>query len=488
MADPAGIGIIRAAFSTADQAKLANVPADTNTELANLAAADVSTATKTVLESGVKTVGTITMPTQANTTNGDVATIGGQDFTAWKSGGAPAAPYVDIRTLGTAQEVAAALVAVINATSACTVTAGTPTAGTFAWTAKSFGAGGNVVPSGTWLGRTGASAAITTLGQGPMNAMAPATRGVDGTVPVAQLPTADLPVSTAAQTALDLKLTGNVNNLLLGGAAASAQATLAILGTKTLAVPAAGSAWNALDFQASTLTLAAGGVAPSSLSLVYIAAPTITAPAPGYVIHTAATVTIAGPPVAAGGATITHALALHVLSGASSFEGHLYAGRTFGNGRITAVQSPGGLGATLGVYTGPPIKAGLSRDNTDATTFAYYNGTTGDTVLDAVFAGAKLQFDIAGVLGAALDNARNFVIGATAAGATAAKCLALSNSATAPTGSADLCHLYCADNGAGHATLAIFSEEVVAAVGVKTVTEVYPMFINGVLKYVALAA
>ena len=79
-------------------------------------------------------------------------------------------------------------------------------------------------------------------------------------------------------------------------------------------------------------------------------------------------------------------------------------------------------------------------------------------------------------------------MGACAAGATAAKCLALSNSATAPTTSVDLCHLYCADNGAGHATLAIYQEEVVAAVGIKLVTEVLPVLINGVLKYIALAA
>jgi len=161
---------------------------------------------------------------------------------------------------------------------------------------------------------------------------------------------ADLPVSTAAQTALDGKVDENAaiaagtipvsydvkglvtgghaslawdatnNNLLLGGAAASAQATLAILGTKTIAVPAAGSAWNTFDFQASTLTLAAGGVAPSELAAVRFAAPTITQTAgAAYTVPAAATVIIDGPPVAGvgGGATptLTSAAALIVKAG-----------------------------------------------------------------------------------------------------------------------------------------------------------------------------
>jgi len=161
---------------------------------------------------------------------------------------------------------------------------------------------------------------------------------------------ADLPVSTAAQTALDGKVDENAaiaagtipvsydvkglvtgghaslawdatnNNLLLGGAAASAQATLAILGTKTIAVPAAGSAWNALDFQASTLTLAAGGAAPNELAAVRFAAPVITAGAgSAYVVPVAATMIIDGPPVAGAGGgatpTLTSPLSLFIKTG-----------------------------------------------------------------------------------------------------------------------------------------------------------------------------
>jgi hypothetical protein len=82
----------------------------------------------------------------------------------------------------------------------------------------------------------------------------------------------------------------------------------------------------------------------------------------------------------------------------------------------------------------------------------------------------------------------NVLIGATAAGASAAATLVLSNSATAPSASADLCHLYCADNGAGHATLAIWCEEdVVAAVGAAS-TEKLPILFKGVVKNIMLCA
>ena len=150
----------------ADTIPASNVPNGISTaQAAKLAA--VTQAQADLVGLGAKATGTITMPTQANTTNGDVVTAGGQNFTAWKSGSAPAAPYVDIQALGTAQELAVALAAVVNATTACTVTAGTPVSGVIPWTAKSYGAAGNVVPSGTWLGRTGASASSASTGLPP---------------------------------------------------------------------------------------------------------------------------------------------------------------------------------------------------------------------------------------------------------------------------------------------------------------------------------
>lgn len=92
---------------------------------------------------------------------------------------------------------------------------------------------------------------------------------------------------------------------------------------RTLTVPVAGSTWNGLYVQASTLTLAAGGTAPSALSLCYIDAPTISG---AYVIPVASTLTIAGPPIAAGGATITNPLALNVLSGSTFLAAPVFVG------------------------------------------------------------------------------------------------------------------------------------------------------------------
>lgn len=81
-------------------------------------------------------------------------------------------------------------------------------------------------------------------------------------------------------------------------------------------------------------------------------------------------------------------------------------------------------------------------------------------------------------LGYSFDN--NLIIGATAAGATAVSTLVLSNSATAPTTSVDKVHLFSVDNGAGHATLAIFAEETVTSEVVSGDTT-FPIKINGTI-------
>ena len=128
---------------------------------------------------------------------------------------------------------------------------------------------------------------------------------------------------------------------------------------------------------------------------------------------------------------------------------------------------------------------------------------SGDTATCAITTAATLYVSGAPIAGTNVTIARpwairsdgsvqitagNLVLGAAVtAGATADKCLALHNGATAPSASVDLCHLYCADNGAGHATLAIYAEEVVAAIGIKVPNEVFPILINGVVKYVMLA-
>lgn len=102
--------------------------------------------------------------------------------------------------------------------------------------------------------------------------------------------------------------------LLLGGATASPTSILATLADKTITAPAAGSVWDGIDIQASTLTLTAGGTAPNALSFAHLATPTITSAA-AYTIPSAATLTIDGPPVAAGSTIITSRHSLDVLSG-----------------------------------------------------------------------------------------------------------------------------------------------------------------------------
>jgi hypothetical protein len=77
----------------------------------------------------------------------------------------------------------------------------------------------------------------------------------------------------------------------------------------------------------------------------------------------------------------------------------------------------------------------------------------------------------------------NVIIGATAAGATAAKTLVLTNSATDPTTSADLAHLYAKDISAGNAALAIYAETAaIVAAGIAS-THKIPIYYNGTVYY-----
>jgi hypothetical protein len=98
------------------------------------------------------------------------------------------------------------------------------------------------------------------------------------------------------------------NKTLAVGDATAGNSTLALLLTRTLAAPVAGTMWRGLDVQTSTLTLAAGGTVPDKLAMVRFSAPVITAGAgSAYTVPIAATVTIEGPPTAsaAGGSTPT---------------------------------------------------------------------------------------------------------------------------------------------------------------------------------------
>jgi hypothetical protein len=77
----------------------------------------------------------------------------------------------------------------------------------------------------------------------------------------------------------------------------------------------------------------------------------------------------------------------------------------------------------------------------------------------------------------------NVIIGATAAGATAAKTLALTNSATDPTTSADLAHLYAKDISAGNAALAIYAETAAIVAAAIASTHKIPIYYNNAVFY-----
>jgi hypothetical protein len=75
-------------------------------------------------------------------------------------------------------------------------------------------------------------------------------------------------------------------------------------------IAAAGAVWDGVNFAASTLTLTGTTTPVTAISFTTIAAPTINCPNGAITIARAATVTIAGPPVAGTNATITASYAL----------------------------------------------------------------------------------------------------------------------------------------------------------------------------------
>lgn len=150
---------------------------------------------------------------------------------------------------------------------------------------------------------------------------------------------------------------------------------------RTITAPVALSTWNANAFLASTLTLTVGGVAPTSLFCTIFEAPTITQTAGvAYVIPTAATVYIAGPPVAGAGGggtpTLTATSALIVA----------------GNTRVTSgalfVSGYGGVAAAAAIFFGAA-----------ATDYIYRDGATGAIALRAT--GADFTFTSGGAYGGA---------------------------------------------------------------------------------------
>jgi hypothetical protein len=90
---------------------------------------------------------------------------------------------------------------------------------------------------------------------------------------------------------------------------------------------------------------------------------------------------------------------------------------------------------------------------------------------------------VAGTGDVIFNQSGNVGIGTTVFGATAAGVLALGGTATAPTTSVDLVHLYGEDISAGNRALAVYQESaVIAAAGIAS-THKIPVKWNGTVYY-----
>jgi hypothetical protein len=169
----------------------------------------------------------------------------------------------------------------------------------------------------------------------------------------------------------------------------------------------------------------------------------------------------------------------------ASAAGAVYDGIKFATSTVsitgnTAITTAAGFNFTT--IQAPTIAGNLA-------TCAITNAAT-LTVTAAPIAGANVTITNPYALWVQAGNSKfdaNVLVGGDI-GATAAKTIALSNSATAPTTTVDLCHLYSADIAVGRATLAIFTEEAVMAdIGLAS-THSHVIFINGVKYKLMLVA
>ena len=269
---------------------------------------------------GEKAYGTITAAAANSITDGKVIVIGDGavghtpiTFEFDKTGAVSGTNTPIVIVAGqTAADVAAAILTTINSvTTGLNVTAfAGPSSSVINVINDNVGEEGNItITTDSGLTVTGMSGGGT--------ALSPLAPYVDDlvalTTSVSAFTQGSIPFASATKdlTEANATLFWNDTNkdLLLGGATTGATETLSILGSKT-AVSAAGTAWKAVDLQASTLTLT-GGVGVTAISEAYLAAPTITSTSVT-TVAAASTLTIAGPPAAGGSVTITSPTALKV--------------------------------------------------------------------------------------------------------------------------------------------------------------------------------
>lgn len=147
--------------------------------------------------------------------------------------------------------------------------------------------------------------------------------------------------------------------------------------------------------------------------------------------------------------------------------------------RHTTTNTPGN---SLTIAAGG-IYAASTTDNLAGGDLIFQSGVNHGTGANNILFKTYLQNanpDTEGTLTTAMtiDNMSNICIGGLA-GATAQKVLSLTNTAVSPTNSANIAQLYARDTAAGNATLALFAEQVVAAVGADTPDTTFNIWING---------
>lgn len=126
-----------------------------------------------------------------------------------------------------------------------------------------------------------------------------------------------IPSTTSMTAAERAKLTAiDLNNLLLGGAAASASSVIAAKASKTIA-SAASAVYNGVKFEESAVTITGntGITTATGFNYVKFEPPAISGDTATCTITNAATVYISGPPVAGANVAITNRAALVVGSG-----------------------------------------------------------------------------------------------------------------------------------------------------------------------------
>jgi hypothetical protein len=237
---------------------------------------------------------------------------------------------------------------------------------------------------------------------------------------------------------------------------------------------AIGATWD--GYKASALTQLFKGntriQTASGINKIAFYAPTLIGDTATLTIDQAATVYISGPPVAGTNVTITNAAALVVASGKTGLGTNAPA-------HILDIVAGNvdGIKITSSVNC-PIVKLHTASGNSGARNWALTSQFTTDGVFQLMRSTARAAE--VSVIAWASDKDSNFILGGiTVAGASAAKCLVLSNAAVAPSASADLAHVYAADIAAGRTTLALWAEEAVAADASLTSTHSFTKFING---------